>query len=85
MSWQLVLSSKGVSCQIYIIPSIRVRRDIVWLANVCVCLPYAVLPAYKVASLGMELGVPETRDARVRGAKSLAHPCRLVGLVGVEA
>ena len=28
--------------------------------------------AYEVASLGMELGVPETRAARVRGAKSLA-------------
>ena len=76
----LASSSKQVKCHDYIIPSLRVS----WVINVCVCLPYAVLPSYAVASLGMELGVTEARAARVRGAKSLAHPCRLVGLDGVE-
>ena len=51
--------------------------------SVSVCRTLSV-SAYEVASLGMELGVPETRAARVRGAKRLAHPCRLVGLDGVE-
>ena len=69
----LASSSKQVKCHDYIIPSLRVSWVIVWVMNVCVCLPYAVLPSYAVASLGMELGVTEVRAARVLGAKSLAQ------------
>ena len=62
----------------YIIPNLLVKEASVLLA-------YDVLPTYdKGASLGIKLWVTGAREPRVWGAKNLAHPCKLVGLVGVE-